>query len=833
MSGRSLRGVLLPLALLAIGATFVAASHAGVLERAEAARYALVVSAAPEPSPLAQVLAQRYGFEAIAPEPTREGIREAVSRIYDEIRPYDQLVVYLALPVVRRPELAFVPVDGSLEEKWTLLDFRDLVGWLNELPTGGALLAFPSCGSRSPYGDPALEELAYAKRPGPVEILLVCDFEAMRVARRDPEAGYLEWRGDELAGAIAEILEDAAVHDHAADLQGRAMTSRELEKRLGGAIEGLEVRLIAVPLHEEPIFRFAHIATVDEYRGRYERGGTYFELVAVIQDYLAAVGGEEPVGLGLVTLLRDIALSPRAAAPSASLEAKEVLQLRSYAVEALTRLPVPEAREALRDIGTGARDESLVRRAAISALATSTVPDDLQAMRSAVEDEDPSVRESAVRGLVRAKDEGAADLLATLLRSEEVLQVRIAMIQGLSSFGRAEDRESFHSMLEDPHWGTRKEAIAALSRLEPDPETNLRMLAALTGDPVDSVRQTAAYALGRTWLEEQRGEIVAGLARALAPTPEPTATREAVRAAAASTMGRIGGAEVETALRAALGDADNPERLRISAAEGLGRMKGEAAIPELERAAQEPSPAGLRRAAVAALGTIGTPRAVEIVFSRVDDEDEYVRREAERWIRQLEVEQTTLQQSVKSPSAEVRQVAVYQLGVSSELSSLDALVKSLSDRDVKVRQAAIDSLAKSSNPATVDRMIAVLEDGDFLGRLGAAAVLGRIPVEDEIRVIEALAGAAEDANSDIRAAAVRALGSRGGEAARFVYRAATDRIIEVRLAAAWALGQIRSEAAIARLEELAKTDPSDQVRKAAAEALSQPTYRRSRSKFGG
>jgi HEAT repeat protein len=744
--------LLTALAMALLGA---AAGHSGqLLERAEASRYALL--AGPPPHRLAAVLESRYHYQVLTPGADLEAIRGAMEHLYETIQPYDHLLVHVSLPLVHREWLSFVPGDGNLDEPWTLLELRGLVDWLNRIPTGSALITYPSC--RQGLGvDPVLEELAYGKRPGAVEILQICDFEALRDRRPDLDAGVAEWNPALVADAIADILEETASRDPG-DVSGRfALSSPELTKKLGGRLEGFDFRLVTVPYSREPTFRFAPVATVDEYRDRYERAGSYEELSATLQDYIAFAGSDPSARTGLVDLLQAIALHPGAAAPRASLKSKQALQLRVTAVDALASMEGVEAQAALREIVESARDESIVRRTAISALSTAEGSETLETLRTAAADPDPSVREAAVRGLLRAQDEAVAPFLKELLAEEQNPRVRISLIQGLSSFQREENRAVFVRLLGSSEWVMRREAIAALSQLEPEVETNLLLLTVLTNDEEASVRQTAALALARTWREDQRDEIVAGLRRVLAG--EAGEGSESLLATAASALGRIGGREAEDALRDLLRNEESPETTRIAAADGLGRLKTEAAVPELARAANAPSPAGLRRAAVKALGEIGSPEAVEIIFSRLEDEDDLVRDAAKRWVGELEAKETLLQKGLGSTSPEVRQIAVRQLGFEADDRLQDAVIARLDDEDAGVRRAAMDSLAKSSNPETLERVIRAFENGNLVTRLGVLAVLGG-SASDDPRVIEVLADASRNTDVEIRTAAVEALGNR-------------------------------------------------------------------------
>ena len=156
---------------------------------------------------------------------------------------------------------------------------------------------------------------------------------------------------------------------------------------------------------------------------------------------------------------------------------------------------------------------------------------------------------------------------------------------------------------------------------------------------------------------------------------------------------------------------------------------------------------------------------------------------------------------------------------------LEEAIAELGSRDRAVWQAAITRLSESADSAVIDRLIEALDEVDLSTRLGAVTVLGQ-SASDEVRIVEALAATARDSQARVRAAAVRALGGRGEAATRYVIDATDDRFDEVRLAAVSALSQINNETTIGYLEKMAKADSSEQVRRAATEALTPSKFLR-------
>jgi HEAT repeat protein len=794
--------------------------------RAEAAHWALVVAGDgwQGSEALASVLREQYGFRVLdlmGPDATQKAIDGAMFEIADAIGEYDQLLVHLSLDVVHSPEGALlVPVDGRSEDHWTLLKVRDLLDWLNTLPTSAALVTYPGCDTER------LDGLPTYRRSGPVEVLLACGFRTrprmiqrsrkgvvQRLELESPEA--VGWRGDAVAGELAAILAEAVARHE-------AVTSLELADALSERLEPMRFSLETYPAGEKPRFRFAHIASQNEYETRYAQAAAYGELAQTLQDYLGAAAKDPDLATALAGLLERIATSPNGAAAGAALGERDVLRLQGLAVQLLSRLEASdETRDAMAKIVVGAAS-SLVRRSAV--LALSSQPDlrpvDLEVLRAAVADPDPSVRTAAVSGLALAKDEDSASLLVAAIPDEDDADARSTMILALSDFGRQKDRPLFLDLASHEDWRTREGAVGALTRLGPDPAVNEVLLGLLAGDANSQVRQAAAAALGRTWVEKQKGEIVSHLGEALLDSGSGSAA-DGLRAAAAGSLGELGGAGAEAALREFL-STGGPERVTVAAIEALGRMRSRAALPELHRAAQADS-VSVRRATVTALGKIATPEAVEIIFSKLEDKDPYVRGEAERLLGSLQVGQQTLLDSADSDSALVRKVAVEDLLRRKDSDSLAALIASLGDPDEGVRMRTVEGLAETADADVVVAVLQALDGKDTLIRIGCIRVLGLVRAGDAERILAALGAAASDDDERVRAAAVEALGRRHDPASlRIVLQASEDPSSEVRIAAAEALGRYRTDDAVQRLEVMAKTDPSERVHEVAVEVLSSP-----------
>jgi HEAT repeat protein len=104
-----------------------------------------------------------------------------------------------------------------------------------------------------------------------------------------------------------------------------------------------------------------------------------------------------------------------------------------------------------------------------------------------------------------------------------------------------------------------------------------------------------------------------------------------VRARAAWALGRIGGADAETALTGALSDQSSD--VRVQALYALQRVAGIDAIPAIQGALLRDSDVVVRRAAARTLGVMREPPATDALRAAAEDPDPTVRREVSRALR--------------------------------------------------------------------------------------------------------------------------------------------------------------------------------------------------------
>lgn len=453
---------------------------------------------------------------------------------------------------------------------------------------------------------------------------------------------------------------------------------------------------------------------------------------------------------------------------------------------------------------------------------------------------------------------GALGPLLVSLRSAEALtrEQREQLPQILATIGPAAIPDLVHH-LSDPNEHVRTVAASTLGRLR---ATNaLPQIARLVNDPSELVRLSVAEALGEIGdpapsvaaptgrTRGRRGVWRRLLGRTLAVSlPDPVAIAvpalrtaladpaAAVRAQAASSLGRLGAAagEAISGLTRLLADPD--ETVRGRAAEALGRV-GAAdpqTVPSLAALLEDPSP-DIRAAAARALGAIGgaAVTAVQALVPLLQDRDEQVRRAAADAVGRIGVlpgaAADTLTEGLANDDSMVRARAAEALGdiggVAADTAS--ALVEATRDDNDRVRGKAIEALGKIGEAAAdvaVPRLVRALKDPDNWVSALAAEALGEMGAGAD-EAIPALVRSLRHANPQVRANTAEALGKLGPAAVAAVpvlERAAGDEDGSVRLAAVRALGAIgRPTPESARVVRSALADPEPQARAAAAEAF--------------
>lgn len=194
-----------------------------------------------------------------------------------------------------------------------------------------------------------------------------------------------------------------------------------------------------------------------------------------------------------------------------------------------------------------------------------------------------------------------------------------------------------------------------------------------------------------------------------------------------------------------------------------------------------------RAAAAAALGDMGSARAVPALVGALDD-----------------------------PDRDVRAAATRALGLLEAPAAVEPIVEQLATGRVQ-RSVAGWALMQIGAPA-LEPLRGLLRDGDWRVRATAVEVLG---FAGEAADAPTLVGLLRDPSAEVRAKSAHALGRLGASDAAARLRASLDdRIFFVRAAAARALGQIGDTPSVPALIRQAQTDRFEAAQ-AAARALAE------------
>lgn len=232
----------------------------------------------------------------------------------------------------------------------------------------------------------------------------------------------------------------------------------------------------------------------------------------------------------------------------------------------------------------------------------------------------------------------------------------------------------------------------------------------------------------------------------------------------------------------------NDEGARSGAADALGKIGDPKAVPALIETLKTDTPA-VQRVAIGAIALIAAPTGEAALIQAVKDKD---------------------------ADAEARLQAAAGLGKIGSPAAVEMLITSLNDPDLKMRSAAVAALAHAGRPSlngptqpqALEALIAALSNSNENIRTGAANALTRVAApEADSALIAALKN--DNNESDLRGAAAAALGFPHNKAAvPALIEALSDRDGDVRDVAQSALVQIGPEAidALVAAMQTGKTD---------------------------
>lgn len=422
---------------------------------------------------------------------------------------------------------------------------------------------------------------------------------------------------------------------------------------------------------------------------------------------------------------------------------------------------------------------------------------------------DPAESAIAVAGLSdpdAAVRRAASDILADLADAQMVpalvkalddpdVRVRANLLRALAHSNASAAQDHVIACLADPDPGVQVQAIAALQRLAPDPDVLVHQVSPLLGDPEPAVRAGAAAALLKLGPQpdalaslqqmaaaddvDARVEAVNAFADwGDRSAVEPVAAalddpHAAVRRAAAAALARIGDPQCLGLLVGALGDSDR--LVREAVASSIGMFGGDALDVTLGALADPELEAG----AILALTHLPVEPQADIIRERARERIEQALRyhdlwrPVQRWAHEHEAAQL-LADSLKQVSERYGINALRLLGTLADSEAFEAAVSSLGSGDQGQWANAVEILDSVSDRHTVRPLLRMWEPE---------------PDDDRVDYTGPLLESLRDEDPWVRACA--ALAARGISAGE------TDSL----------------------LTALARDDPDETVRDAAANAL--------------
>ena len=238
-------------------------------------------------------------------------------------------------------------------------------------------------------------------------------------------------------------------------------------------------------------------------------------------------------------------------------------------------------------------------------------------------------------------------------------------------------------------------------------------------------------------------------------------------------------------------DAD----VRLAAIVALGRIGDRRAVPALTPMLERQRPEIV--AAASALALIGDPASFEALLPLLANEDAAVRQAAIGALNSLGHPEMASRIAVllSSPDPRVRESAVRIAGYFGYPSCVDTLIERCTDAEESVRRAAVEHLPFADDPRSALHLTRALDDPSPRVRAAAAQALSHVAAVD---ARDALSRAARDTDSWVRYYAAQSLGGlRDAPAlARLAELAAADPAMHVRIAALERIGAIGHPSAL-------------------------------------
>ncbi|MEX0727538.1 MAG: HEAT repeat domain-containing protein [Planctomycetaceae bacterium] len=437
--------------------------------------------------------------------------------------------------------------------------------------------------------------------------------------------------------------------------------------------------------------------------------------------------------------------------------------------KSLSRSQVKKLIAALTVEDPASQDEAVARRQAVQELGDAGETAALEDVFKRVDDPWIPVREAAATAMGTLKDPRATPVLVRMLSDDSASVCRAAV----TSLGKIGD-------------GRAVEPLVQLSLSQPHRKAQV-------GEAIGTLKAAAV------------SELLKLLKHA-----DPGIVLEAV-----VLLGHLRDRQATDALIPFL-NSDSAV-FQAHAAESLGKISDPKTVAPLCQAAQSPH-AGVRANAVAALASSGDKKSEKILLPCLHDRDDELRYHAVKGLAHIGDRRylSAIVPLLADENDRVRGALADAFGELVEPRCIEPLLHLLQDQQESVRLKAATSLKKYRDPRIVPFLINGLNDDGETVQLRCIDTLGEQKSPDG--VVPLISKLTINRSMTTRAAAAKALGEIGDEAAVDHLMDALKDEYSVRCKAIFSLGQIGSQKSLAALLSLLK-DSIPEIRYHAATAL--------------
>jgi HEAT repeat protein len=474
-------------------------------------------------------------------------------------------------------------------------------------------------------------------------------------------------------------------------------------------------------------------------------------------------------------------------------------------VAAIVRFGAPMVDVLIEQLG---REDLDTRRAAVTALGHIGDLRAVPALVALLEQGDRELLVPVAGALARLGDGRAFEPLVRLLGDDDI-KVRHAAIGALNSIGHPDMAGRMEQLVGDPDPLVRESAVKIAGYFGYAPCAD--GLLERCKDPEETVRAAALEHIALLDDDRVLPMLVGALER---DTPR-------ARAAAARALAHVESPQAVAALRWAV--ADDDPWVRYFSASSLGRQADAGAVPLLEALARGDRLQHVRIAAVEAIGAIGGETNAAVLGGLTESNDPVVANAAVRALGGVNAPLVLepLRRALSAPDVDRRMAAAEALARWGREPAVDLLrwtAAADSQQDVaRAAMAGLNRIGNSRTPVARQAVAALAEvAGDPARRGDAIAAMAQVS-EDAIPAVGDCLSARDP---HVRRAVVETLGRLSHPtASAYIRSALEDADPAVRQTAVAILAGLGTRGMARSFAELARTDPSASVRRAAEAAL--------------